>query len=353
MRIAMVSTPFVRVPPVNYGGTELMVYELVEGLFEQGHDVTLFGTGDSLTRAKTLSLYDKPQWPPDAITELNHCSWAMARIGASDFDLVHVHCAAALAMGRLVPDLPMVYTIHHERTEILSSFYSDFPETCFVTISHSQRKLEVPLPRCEVIHHGLDPNRFEVTNKPDRYVCFVGRFAKIKGPHTAIDVAAQAGLPIRIAGEVHPPERDFAASELEPRLKLPHVRFVGCVNVKQKVPLLRQARALLAPLDWNEPFGLILIEAMLSGCPVVAFPRGSATELIEPGITGFLAESAEEMVEVIREGGPLDSFDRRRCRLRAVQRFSRSRMVDDHVRLYERLLADKSEPETITNPIFA
>jgi glycosyltransferase involved in cell wall biosynthesis len=330
-----------------------MVYELAEGLVEEGHEVALFATGDCLTRAKTNFLYPEAQWPPDPLTELNHCSWAMEEIASGDFDVAHVHCASAVAMARLVRDLPLVYTVHHERTESLSEFYRHFPDPWYAFISHSQCRLEIPLPRWDVIHHGLDAARFQVTDEPDRYVCFVGRFSKVKGPHVAIDVAQKAGLPIRVAGEVHPPDRDFAAAELEHRLKSPHVRFIGCVGIKEKVPLLRRARALLAPLAWEEPFGLVLIEAMLSGCPVVAFSRGSAPELIEPGLTGFLAESAEEMAEIIRSGGPLESFDRNRCRARAVERFSRTRMVNEYLRLYKRVLSQKADENTIDAPAFA
>src|SRR5581483_2872780 len=160
--------------------------------------------------------------------------------------------------------------------------------------------------------------------------CFVSRLAREKGPHTAIDVAAAAGLEIRVAGRVHPPDRAFAAREVEPRLALPHVTYLGGIGTDVKVPLLRDARALLAPVEWDEPFGLILIEAMLSGCPVVAFGRGSVPELVEPGVTGFVVRSAEEMAAVIRRGGPLEGFNRRRCRARAIQRFSRARFVRDH-----------------------
>jgi len=163
----------------------------------------------------------------------------------------------------------------------------------------------------------------------------------VKGPHIAIDAARRARLPIRVAGRVHPPDTEFAARELEQRLVLPHVTNVGCVGPLQKVPLLKHARALLAPLQWEEPFGLVLIEAMLSGCPVIAFPRGSARELVEHGITGYLPKSAEEMVELIRPGGAVESIDRGRCRERAVERFSRKRLVRDHLRLYERILADR------------
>ena len=334
MRIAMISTPFVAVPPRDYGGTELVVYELVEGLVERGHEVTLFAPGDSCTSAELRALFPAIQWPPTELADLAHVSWAFAQIAKSDYDLIHAHTSAALALGRLLPEVPLVYTLHHCREESISEFYRHFPDPRYVAISADQQRREIPLPRCTVIHHGLDPARYDWTERPAGYVCFVGRFAEEKGPHTAIDAAARAGLPIRIAGQAHPPARAFADAEVEPRLRLPHVTYLGPVGVAEKVPLLRDARALLAPIAWNEPFGLILIEAMLSGCPVVAFRRGSVPELVEPGVTGVIVDSLEEMVAVIRPGGPLDAFDRRRCRARARQRFNRTRFVMEHEHLY-------------------
>jgi glycosyltransferase involved in cell wall biosynthesis len=185
-----------------------------------------------------------------------------------------------------------------------------------------------------VVRHGLDPAKYLCADRPGDYVCFLGRLAQVKGPHTAIDAAQAAGVPIRVAGEVHVTDLDFAEREVYPRLKLPYVTYIGSVGLAEKVPLLRGARAMLAPLEWNEPFGLAMLEAMLSGCPVVAFPRGSAPELIEEGVTGFLVQDAREMSELIRPGGALDHFDRRRCRALAAERFGKTRMADEYERVY-------------------
>jgi len=338
MRIAMISTPFLAVPPRDYGGTELVVHELTQGLIERGHDVTLFATGDSQTSARLCALYPKAQWPPDVFTDLDHVSWAMAEAASGGFDVIHTHSAAALAISRLVPQLPLVYTLHHDRDEKLSTFYRHYPDVWYIAISADQRDREIPLARMTVIHHGLDPARYEWTDTPAEYVAFVGRLARVKGPHTAIDVAGEARLEIRVAGEVHDVDREFGEREVLPRLVQPHVHYLGAIGTAAKMPLLRDARALLAPLEWNEPFGLALIEAMLSGCPVVAWPRGSVPELVEHGVTGFLVRDAAEMTNVIRRGGVLDRFDRRQCRERAAERFCRDRLVEDHERLYRRAL---------------
>ncbi|HEX3236347.1 MAG TPA: glycosyltransferase family 4 protein [Gemmatimonadales bacterium] len=339
MHIAMLSTPFVPVPPRDYGGTELVVYELVEGLLDRGHEVTLFGTGDSHTRARLRSLYPHGQWPPEPLTDLNHVSWAMQQIADGEYDVVHAHSAAALALARLTTHLPLVYTLHHAQDATLSAYYRHFPEVRFVAISADQRRREPGVAESVVIHHGLDPLRYHWTADPEPYVCFVGRFAREKGLHTAIDAAELAGVAIRVAGDVHPPNQEYFHSEVVPRLRKPHVATLGCIGTAQKVPLLRNARALLAPIDWNEPFGLILIEAMLSGCPVVSFSRGSVPELVEPGITGFIAGSTEEMAELIRPGGAVDQLDRRRVRARALRRFSRERMLLEYEVLYRSLVA--------------
>jgi glycosyltransferase involved in cell wall biosynthesis len=339
MRIALISTPFLAVPPRSYGGTELIVHELAEGLVQRGHDVELFATGDSETSADLRFLYPVAQWPPETLTDLNHASWAMQQIvEGGSFDIIHAHSAVALACTRFAPNVPMAYTIHHVRDEQLSRFYRFYADPQYIAISQDQCRREVPLPHITVIHHGLDPAKYQFTaNSTSDYVCFIGRFAEIKGPHTAIDAARAAGVPIHVAGEAHLPDQRWAEAELEPRLRQEHVRWLGPIGQPAKTSLLAQARALLSPVAWNEPFGLILIEAMLSGCPVVAFPRGSIPELVENGVTGFIATSFDEMVELIRPGGAVDSIDRVRCRRRAVERFSADRMVNEHVALYERI----------------
>jgi glycosyltransferase involved in cell wall biosynthesis len=334
MRIALVSTPFLSTPPRDYGGTELVVSDLVEGLVAAGHDVTLFATGDSVTSAELRALYPTGHWPPDPIVDLEHVCWALREAAQLDPDVIHVHSAAALPVGRFAPDLPLVYTLHHAQEPTLSAIYAAHPEIEYVAISADQRAREPGVSRCRVIHHGLDERRYAWRAQALPYVSFLGRLSETKGAHAAIDAAALAGLPIRLAGQVHPPDREYARRELTHRLEASHVTYLGAIGTTKKVPLLRDSRALLVPISWNEPFGLVLIEAMLSGCPVVAFRRGSVPELIEPGVTGFIVNSVDEMAEVIAPGGAIERIDRLACRARAVQRFSRSRMVASHERLY-------------------
>lgn len=336
----MVSTPFVAVPPKDYGGTELVIHQLAEGLVARGHEVTLFATGESAGGSRLRSLYPRAQWPPEPLVEVNHVTWALAEVARGDFSLAHVHSATALGAARLMTDVPLVYTLHHEHEPTYSAYYHYFPHIQFVAISHDQRRREDPLARCAVVHHGLDPSCYGSADPPGDYVCFLGRFSEIKGPHVAVDVALRAGVPIRLAGAVHPPDRNFAERELAHRMTHEGVTALGPVGPEQKRQLLARARALLAPIAWNEPFGLVLIEAMLSGTPPIAFRRGSAPELIEPGVTGFLVESADEMAALIRPGGAVDRFDRAQCRAMASERFGRDRMVTEYERVYETVIVD-------------
>jgi glycosyltransferase involved in cell wall biosynthesis len=335
LRIAMISTPFIPVPPKAYGGTELLVYELVEGLLDRGHQVTLFATGDSHTRATLNALYDEAIWPPDHFRELDHVSWAMRQAAEGGYDVVHAHSPSALAFGRLAPGPPLVYTIHHAQEPVLSRYYAHFEGVDFVCISRDQCRRETGTAWCSVIHHGLDASRYQWSEQAEPYVCFVGRLAREKGPVTAIDAAARARVAIRMAGSIHPEDQAYVEDKVLRRMGGPGVTWMGPIGPDQKIPLLRDARALLAPIEWNEPFGLILIEALLSGCPVVAFGRGSVPELVEHGLTGFVASSESDMVELIRPGGPVDGLDRRRIREIAVRRFDRSRMVADYERVYQ------------------
>jgi glycosyltransferase involved in cell wall biosynthesis len=339
MRIAVVSTAFLSTPPRDYGGTELVVSDLVEGLVARGHEVTLFATADSATSADLRALYSAAKWPPDPLADLEHVCWALQEAAELEPDVVHVNSAAALAVGRFTPDLPLVYTLHHVHEPGLSEIYAAHPEVQYVAISADQRSREPGLPHCRVIHHGLDEQRYAWRASAQTYVAFLGRLSATKGCDAAIDAAALAGLPIRVAGQVHPPDLEYARRELGHRLAAPHVSYLGAVGPAKKVPLLRDARALLVPITWDEPFGLVLIEAMLSGCPVVAFRRGSVPELVEPGVTGFVVSSVEEMAATIAPGGAIETIDREACRARAVQRFSQARMVAHYERLYAEVVA--------------
>lgn len=335
MRIAMISTPFIPVPPPRYGGTELVVAELAEGLLERGHDVTLFGTGDSRTRAKLRARHTTAFWPPDPLVELDHVAWALEAVmtSAARFDVIHSHCGAGVPLARFV-DVPMVYTVHHGREEKMARLYAG-SRAHLVAISTRQRELSPELANAQVIHHGLSPSAYPLGDGDGGYVLFLGRFAQEKGVHLAIEAARQAGVPIGLAGAPHWKDQDYYEEKVEPLLGQPGVVELGEVGGRRKTTLLQGGRALLFPVEWEEPFGLAMIEAMLSGTPVLGFPRGAVPEVIDEGVTGFLCADAGEMAARLKT---LDGFDRRRCRRRAVERFSSACMVEAYESLYRQVI---------------
>lgn len=344
MRIALISTPFIRVPPSGYGGTELFCYELAEGLTRRGHEVTLFTTADSSVSCRVRALYATGQWPPTPEDEINHAAWAFAEIARDGgFDLVHLNSSLGVPFARYCR-APVVHTIHHRREDAISRLYARHPEIHYVAISERQRSLEVPLRQSHVIHHGVSPARYPVSLTDQGYLTHIGRYAPEKGTHLAIDVAVGAGLPLRLAGRTHPVDREYFEAEVAPRLREAEgVTVEGEADHLTKIALLRGARALLCPLQWEEPFGLIAIEAMLCGTPVLGFRRGAFPEIVDEGVTGFLAEDGdvETLMQKARE---LAGFDRAACARRAQERFGAARMVDAYEDLYRSLRAARRQP---------
>lgn len=348
MRIALVSTPFVPVPPPAYGGTELIVAELAEGLREAGHDVVVYGVGDAASTVR--GCFREPSWPPDPYHELEHAAWSIADLIAAARDeesapveVIHVHCPTALPLARFI-DAPMVYTIHHGRTEALTSFYAMQRGVRFVAVSERQRQLLPELGgHIDVVHHGLDARRYPLGPGGGEAV-FLGRMAPEKAPHVAIEAARSARTPLVLAGRPHPGDESYFEAEVRRRIDgHDDAKWIGEVDTARKLPLLRRARALLFPIDWEEPFGLVMVEAMLCGTPVLAFARGSVPELVDEGVTGFVCRDEDELAARLRElsGDDAGGFDRARCRRRAVERFGRQRMVRRYLEVYRRAVAER------------
>jgi len=347
MRIAIVSTPFVRVPPPGYGGTELFCGTLAEALLRRGHDVTLFATGDSRFGGELRACFEQPSWPPSDPIDRTHARYCMHEISRARvaYDAVQVNTPACIAAARDL-GIPIVYTIHHQCEEKSSKLYAAHREVHYVAISERQLELETPLERASVIHHGIDSDAYPPSLRDDGYVLHLGRFSPEKGTHHAIDAAAKARVPIVVAGRLHekPEDERYYQDDLLPRFEQPGVIRVGEADHRRKASLLRGARALLCPVQWEEPFGLIAIEAMACGTPVIAFPRGALPEIVEEGVTGMLVSDIDQMAHAIARAR---HWDRKKCIARARARFSADRMARDYEKLFEAKLR-QSGPHRLT-----
>lgn len=318
-----------------------MVAGLVEGLIELGHSVTLYAPGESTSGGVVRAHYPRAVWPPDPLRELVQAATSIWDIlDRREVDVVHAHCPSAVAFAPLVP-LPMVYTVHHARDEgVCDLLRAVGPgRLTTVAISHRQRLLLGDL-HAEVIHHGLAPEHYPLGRGEGRYAAFLGRFAREKGVAQALDAAARARVPIRLAGRAHPVDADYFCDEVSDKLERPGVRWLGEVGLEGKVQLLGGAAATLFPAAWEEPFGLVMLESMLCGTPVIAYGHGSVPEVVEEGVTGFLVDSVDAMADRLSQLVTGRSpFDRERCRSVTVARFGRSRMVSAYAELYRLLVA--------------
>ena len=336
LRVALISTPFVPVPPKGYGGTELVVAELAKALTAKGTDVVVYATGDSdLPGIEVRSYFPAAQWPPDRDIERIHATWSL-RDAARDprgFDVVHVHSPGAVEMARISP-WPVICTLHHHHVPELSDLYARTPEVRLIAISRSQARQETAKVAAGVLH-GLDPSRYRPMDEQG-YLLFLVRYDRVKGVAAAIEVASRARLPLVMAGEPH--ERDYFDAEVQPLIARHGVLELGPVGGSRKAALLARARALLFPIEWEEPFGLVTIEAMLSGVPVLGTSRGAVPEILDDGITGVICDDPAEMVAAARIADKL--FDRRRIRTGAIQRWSAARMADDYLEQYRRAQAE-------------
>src|SRR5437868_124833 len=336
LRVALISTPFVPVPPKGYGGTELVVAELAKALTAKGTDVVVYATGDSdLPGIEVRSYFPAAQWPPDRDIERVHATWSL-RDAARDprgFDVVHVHSPAAVEMARISP-WPVICTLHHHHVPELSDLYARTPEVRLIAISRSQARQETAKVAA-VVHHGLDPSRYRPMDDQG-YLLFLGRYDRVKGVAAAIEVASRAKLPLVMAGEPH--EREYYETEVQPLIARHGVLELGPVGGTRKAALLARARALLFPIEWEEPCGLVMIEAMLSGVPVLGHARGAVPEVVDDGITGVVCDDPSEMVAAARIADKL--FDRSRIRQEALRRWSAERMADEYLELYRKAQAE-------------
>jgi glycosyltransferase involved in cell wall biosynthesis len=336
MRIAQVAPVATTIPPSGSGSVELMTSLLTEGLVERGHDVTLFATADSQTKAKLHAVHPHGYWHdldlwPWEFCELMNLAAVCER--AEEFDVIHYQAAyypMSLAFVRLLKT-PVVQTVHHSPDESQISLWSHYPEANFVAISQCQYDAMAGLNRLGVVYNGIATDTFTFREEPEDYLLFLGRFTPKKGVMQAIKVAKRLGIKLLLAA----PENKYYRRVIAPHVDGRLVQYVGEVDHEAKDRLLGGARALLYPVQAGEPFGLVLVEAMACGTPVVALNKGAVGEIVIDGVNGYRAKNLEELVRLVPRAFELD---RTEVRSNAVSRFGVERMVDGYIGIYEQLI---------------
>ncbi len=344
MRIAQIAPLFESVPPRRYGGTERVVAWLTEALVARGHEVTLFASGDSTTSARLVPVREKAaRFVPNF--ERNNAPYArmleMVRRRAAEFDVLHFHIDFHPFSLFSRQETPFLTTLHGRLDQDwVPEIYELFPEVPLVSISDSQRRPMPGLNWAATVRHGMPRDLLTPMEPagPRDYYAFLGRISPEKGIDSAIAIAAAAGVKLKVAAKIGAEDEAWYRAVIAPKLSGERVEFIGEIDDSQKPAFLSGAKALLFPIAWPEPFGLVMIEAMACGCPVVAFRQGSVPEVIEEGLTGFVVETVEQAVSAAARASTLD---RAAVRRRFEQRWTSERMVDDYLAVYERLIAAK------------
>lgn len=343
MKIAQIAPLMESVPPRFYGGTERMVSYLTEELVRLGHDVTLFASGDSMTAANLVSCVPTALRLDKRVRDsIPYYMLMMDRIraNAGKFDILHFHIEF-FPFPIFRPLASCSVTTLHGRMDLpdLAPFYLGFDEFPLVSISAAQRRHLPAANYVQTIHHGLPLNLHHPTydrhDGPDAYVAFLGRISPEKGADRAIRIAQRCGIPIKIAAKVDRVDEVYFREVVEPLLSEPGVEFIGEINERQKSKFLGEAKALLFPIDWPEPFGLVMIEAMACGTPVLAFRRGAVAEVVDEGVTGVIVDTIEEAAAALPR---VFDLDRRTVRRTFERRFSATRMATEYVGLYRAML---------------
>jgi glycosyltransferase involved in cell wall biosynthesis len=344
MRIAQVAPLFESVPPQNYGGTERVVSYLTEALIHRGHQVTLFASADSVTRARLVPGCQRSlRTDPDCVDQLA-CHFPMLEEvvrRSGDFDLVHFHVEYLHFPFSRRLRCPHVTTLHGRLdAPELPQLYQEYRHVPVISISDAQRR---PLPSANwlgTVYHGLPEDLYTFREQPGNYLVFLGRVSPEKGLDRAIAIARRVGMKLKIAAKIDRTDRDYFTETIEPLLQGPLVEFLGEVGGSAKDELLGNAYALLFPIDWPEPFGLVMIEALACGTPVIAFRNGSVPEVIEDGVSGFIVETLDAAADAVTR---VATLCRRECRQAFLERFTAPRMTWAYFALY-RQLVEKARP---------
>jgi glycosyltransferase involved in cell wall biosynthesis len=336
MRIAQVAPLYESVPPARYGGTERVVSWLTEELVEAGHDVTLFASGDSRTSSKLIPCCARSlRTDPDCRDYLAHHIALIERVmqSAENFDIIHFHIDYVHFPVSRSEGLCQITTLHG-RLDLpdLVPVYNEFSSMPVVSISYAQRRPLSWINWVGNVHHGLPPKSFSLDTGSGKYLAFLGRISPEKRPDRAIEIATRLGIPLKIAAKVDRADAQYFEREIRHLLDNPLIKFIGEITDAEKQAFLGSALACLMPIDWPEPFGINMIEAMACGTPTVAFDHGSVPEIIRDGVNGFIVHSMEEAMQAVSR---VQALSRKDCRSVFEERFTSARMASDYLRIYE------------------
>jgi len=350
MRIAQVAPLFESVPPRFYGGTERVVSWLTEELVRQGHDVALFASGDSLSNASLVPVCSRAlRLDSHCIDPLAHHIQLVERVlqEKDEFDIIHFHIDYLHFPVSRRENLQQVTTLHG-RLDIpdLVPLYREFSEMPVVSISNAQRKPLSWINWHGTVHHGMPENSFKPRLEDGDYLAFLGRISPEKGVDRAIEIALRAQMPLKIAAKVDRADKEYFEHYIKPLLQSELVEFIGEISDLEKNEFLGKAAAFLFPINWSEPFGIVLIESLACGLPVVAYPLGSVPEIIEDKVSGFLVNNVEEAVHAVAN---ISKIDRKECRRAFERRFTAKRMADDYLSIYQRIAKPETESIALTD----
>jgi len=337
MRIAQIAPPWIPIPPYTYGGTELVVSWLCDELVRRGHQVTLFATNDSKTSANLVPIWPQSLWraklrSPHAVFSLLYEKLISLQ---DQFDIIHDHCEFYTAPYSRFLKPPIVTTLHHPLTEETTILYKKFPNINYVAISKNQKRSGPGINIVKVIYHGLPLEKYPFNPNPQDYLLWLSRIGPDKGIAEAIDIAKLSGEKLIISGNILPQYADYFEFRIKPLIDGKQIQFVGASDFEKKVSLFQGAKALLYPIRRPEPFGLVVIEAMACGVPVIAYKEGSMPELIKDGKTGFLVNNKEEMANALKR---ISQINRLTCHRHVAKKFTVEKMVNKYEALYNKLI---------------
>lgn len=347
MKIAQFAPIWIPVPPHTYGGIEFMVSELTEGLIARGHEVTLFATGDSVTKGRLISPWPASLWraklgSPHAVWSLHYSNLLDLH---KEFDIIHDHATFYTAPFTPFLDPPVVSTLHRPLSPETHKVFDRYPDTYYVPISKDQKSSAAFLKNVDYIYNGVPVDRFPFNANPRDYLLWLSKVTPQKGVLEAIRAAKLAGMKLVVAGNIVGDENErFFKYEVQPLIDGEQITYVGQADFDAKVKLFKNARALLCPFKRREPFGLVMTEAMACGTPVIGFRDGAIPEVVEHRVTGYVVDDVEQMVDATKM---IDAIDRKKCRERVEEKFSMTRMIDEYEALYSRIL--KKRPSFMKN----